>query len=148
MNANAVHQPLWARTHATQQKPLLLSVSTGSSGNPLLGLEQDIANPDQCYPQEQWLNDYLDLGLEEAANAGNKGLKPLQESWLIRLYATLRSAAVCPAAPQSWRQLCFDYLYQPFFALQDMYQQSPVNRTKLYSLRREFAALERILQCD
>jgi hypothetical protein len=146
MNANALHQPLWARAQSARQKPLLLSVSTCGNGNPLLGLEQDIANPGQRYPQEQWLNDYLDLGLEEAAHAGNRGLKPLQESWLIRLYATLRSAAVSPAAPQSWRQLCFDYLYQPFFALQDMYQQSPVNRTKLYSLRREFAALERLLQ--
>lgn len=91
-----------------------------------------------------WLNEYLDLGLELASFAGHRQLQPLQESWLTRLYNTLRDGALNPLADGHWRHLCLDYLYQPFFALTQIYRQQPGKRFRLLALRNEFSTLSRL----
>ena len=107
-------------------------------------LEQQIRSYAGNEPHADWLNEYLDLGLEMACVASERQLQPLQESWLNRLYNTLRDAAVNPAAGSHWRHLCLDYLYQPFFVLSHLYRQQPGRSFRLRSLLHEFAMLSRI----
>ncbi len=107
-------------------------------------LEQQIRSYDGSDLHDDWLNEYLDLGLELACFASERHLKPLQESWLNRLYNTLRDAALNPAASYRWRHLCLDYLYQPFFVLNQLYRQQPGRSFRLRSLLHEFAMLSRI----
>lgn len=73
----------------------------------------------------EWLDEYLDIGLELAEHAGDKSLWALQESWLKRIYRHLHHCASNLEQPQAWRQLCLDYVYQPFFALQHFYRNRP-----------------------
>src|SRR5690606_16017475 len=53
-------------------------------------LEQQIRSHKGLELHADWLNEYLDLGLEMACTAGQRQLTALQESWLTRLYNTLR----------------------------------------------------------
>lgn len=82
---------------------------------------------------QEYLDQYIDLGLELAQQAGERNLLALQESWLKRIYTQLKNAAFRMESHQRWRQLCLDYLYQPFFALQHFYQSHPngKNSTRL-----------------
>lgn len=147
MNSHASHlRETMSRPPALQASPLLLSIGHSQMANQLVILEQKIVWAGEEKAAADLLNEYLDLGLDAALYAGQQKLLPLQESWLIRLYSTLRSAASNPATPAGWRKTCFDYLYQPFFALQSLYLATPGASYKLYRLRQEFSALDRILQ--
>lgn len=110
----------------------------------LLVLEQQLTSNRQTRSAEPLLNEYLDLALNEALQAGSRQLWLLQESWLTRVYATIRQAALNSQSCMSWRCLCFDYLYQPFFVLQEVYRQTPSRRHKLLTLLHEFRTLGRI----
>lgn len=91
-----------------------------------------------------WLNEYLDLGLELASASQDIRLKQLQEGWLRRVYNTLRDAALNPKASGSWRHQCLDYLYQPFFVLSQIYRQEPSRLYRLRTLKNEFATVSRL----
>ena len=97
--------------------------------------------------QPQWLEQYLDLGLELACQAGQKQLWALQESWLHRMYRTLRDSGLNLSASNSWRQACLDALYQPFFALRHLQrgQHDHRCRQRLHTILREFAVISRHL---
>ncbi|QQD23226.1 hypothetical protein GJQ55_01500 [Venatoribacter cucullus] len=107
-------------------------------------LEQQIRSHKGLELHADWLNEYLDLGLEMACTAGQRQLTALQESWLTRLYNTLRDAALNTSLPSTWRQLCLDYLYQPFFVLSHLYREQPGRGLRLRALVHEFALLSRI----
>jgi|TARA_B100000029_G_scaffold516676_2_gene632624 hypothetical protein len=83
------------------------------------------------------LDHYLDTGLDLAINAGSSGLTRLQESWLRRIYTTLRSISLDPECEEASRTLCFDALYQVFFALRHMYKARPGGERSLRNLVRE-----------
>lgn len=83
------------------------------------------------------LDHYLDTGLELAISAGTSGLTRLQESWLRRIYTTLRSTSLDPEREEASRTLCFDALYQVFFALRHMYKARPGGERSLRNLVRE-----------
>ena len=87
------------------------------------------------------LNDYLDTGLELATDAGFKGLTRLQESWLRRVYTTLRDAGLNSECGELWRQSCLESLYQPFFALSHLYRNRPDGRYALRYLSREMQVI-------
>ena len=141
-------QPYLALPFATTSTntPLLLTVSRHSQQ--LLMLEQQIACVRDRQEGERLLNEYLDASLNEADAAGQRHLLPLQESWLNRCYLTLRQATLNPDAPLHWRSLCFDYLYQPFFALQHLYISNPQQKRKLRNLLHEFRSLGRLFSVD
>lgn len=130
-------------TPATQA-PATALLSVNTRPQRLLLLEQQLTGNRLSAEGEHLLNEYLDLALEEALRAGSKQLWPLQESWLARIYSTLRQAALNSHSCMSWRCLCFDYLYQPFFVLQEVYRQTPSRRHKLLTLLHEFRTLGRI----
>ena len=83
------------------------------------------------------LDHYLDTGLDLAISAGTSGLTRLQESWLRRIYTTLRSTSLDPEREEASRTLCFDALYQVFFALRHMYKARPGGERSLRNLVRE-----------
>ncbi|MEC8907927.1 MAG: hypothetical protein VX771_11495 [Pseudomonadota bacterium] len=83
------------------------------------------------------LDHYLDTGLDLAIKAGTSGLTRLQESWLRRIYTTLRSISLDPECEEASRTLCFDALYQVFFALRHMYKARPGGERCLRNLVRE-----------
>ncbi|MCD8522973.1 MAG: hypothetical protein LRY66_00690 [Saccharospirillaceae bacterium] len=111
----------------------------------LAQLEKQIRSHKGCELHPEWLNEYLDLGLELACRAGERRLQPLQESWLTRLYNTLRDATFNTDASNHWRRQCLDYLYQPFFALQHLYRAKPERRTHLGLIVHEFTLASRYL---
>ncbi|WP_430461276.1 hypothetical protein ACQUQU_00400 [Thalassolituus sp. LLYu03] len=127
---------------AQPQTPHLLSV--GPSTEALLRLEHSITQANNSAAPDALLNEYLDLVLTCAASAGERHLPALQESWLTRLYMTLRQAALNPQACPHWRQSCFDYLYQAFFVLKHLYTGVPSQRRKLRGLTHEFSTLSRL----
>lgn len=94
-------------------------------------------------PHAEWLNEYLDLGLNLACHAGERCLNALQTSWIRRLYHTLREAALNTRASSHWRALCLDYLYQPYFVLQQLYKTNPASHSQLCSLTHEFRTIDR-----
>ncbi|MBE0482206.1 MAG: hypothetical protein IBX52_01785 [Bacterioplanes sp.] len=93
--------------------------------------------------QTQWIEDYLDLGLELANAARQHHRFLLHTSWLKRLYRTLRDSASLPQVSQAWRQRCVDALYQPLFALQHHYQQQDDGALRLRQIRQELAVISR-----
>ncbi|UXD88797.1 hypothetical protein [Thalassolituus hydrocarboniclasticus] len=111
----------------------------------LAQLEMQIRAYQGCELHPEWLNEYLDLGLELACRAAERQLQPLQESWLTRMYNTLRDATFNPCASSNWRCQCLDYLYQPFFALQHIYRSQPERRNHLRMLVHEFTLASRYL---
>lgn len=111
----------------------------------LAQLELQIRSHQGCELHPEWLNEYLDLGLELACRAGERHLQPLQESWLTRLYNTLRDATFNTDASNHWRRQCLDYLYQPFFALQHLYRTKPERCTHLNLIVHEFTLANRYL---
>ena len=91
----------------------------------------------------EWLNDYLDAGLELAQEAGERDLIRLQESWLRRIYNTLRDTGVNVSCGEAWRHQCLEYLYQPFFALQHLYRAQPGSNSRIKALSRDFSFISR-----
>lgn len=91
----------------------------------------------------EWLDEYIDLGLELAEYAGRRNLLPLQESWLKRIYNTLRDTAFNLDCHENWRQQCLDFLYQPFFALQHFYRVQPNGRQRIRTLFRDLTMITR-----
>lgn len=91
----------------------------------------------------EWLDEYIDLGLELAENAGQRKLQPLQESWLKRIYKTLRDTAFNLSCHENWRQQCLDFLYQPFFALQHFYRDQPNSKLKVRLLFKDLSMITR-----
>jgi len=96
----------------------------------------DVLHPD-------WINEYIDLGLDLADNAQQQHLCALQESWLKRIYLTLRDTAFCPDCSEGWRQQCLEFLYQPFFALQHVYRAQSDGRSKIRRLFKDLSLLTR-----
>ncbi len=105
-------------------------------------LEQQITAYEQDLPRADWLNEYLDLGLELASQAGERCLQALQTSWIRRIYHTLLLASLNTHASGQWRSLCSDYLYQPYFVLQQIYKSSPAQHARLCHLQHEFHATD------
>jgi len=87
------------------------------------------------------INHYIDTGLDLATDAGEQGLTRLQESWLRRMYSTLRDAGINPLLPEHWRQACLESLYQPFFALQHLYKKRFDGAYALRYLSREMQVI-------
>ena len=75
--------------------------------------------------QEAQLNEYIDIGLEMANQAGLLKLYVIQESWLKRVYTTLSETTTDALKPKPWREMCKEYLYQPLFALKHLYLSGP-----------------------
>jgi hypothetical protein len=88
-------------------------------------------------PRGDLINDYVDRGIELAADAGVKGFTRLQESWLRRIYTTLRDTGLNSSRSEAWRSICLESLYQPFFALMHIYRERPHGRYCLRSMNRE-----------
>lgn len=105
-------------------------------------LEQQLLQANDS-AQSQWIEDYLDLGLELANTARQQHRFLLHTSWLKRLYRTLRDSASLPQVSQAWRQRCVDALYQPLFALQHHYQQQADGAVRLRQIRQELAVISR-----
>ncbi|MFC3680321.1 hypothetical protein [Bacterioplanoides pacificum] len=119
-----------------------------SSGQPhtirrLETLEQRIKRYQGNVLHPEWLNEYIDLGLELAQDASQRHLQPLQESWLKRIYNTLRDTAFNLDCQECWRQQCLEFLYQPFFALQHFYREHPAGRQKIRLLFKDLNMISR-----
>ena len=114
-------------------------------------LESDIRHCEACSAaqkkaqQVEQLNEYIDLGLEMANQAGYANRTYLQESWLKRLYNTLFETALDMVQPEYWRALCLDYLYQPLFALQHLYRNHPHKEQQIKKLFHEIHITSRYL---
>ena len=83
------------------------------------------------------VDEYLDLGLEMAHDAGQKQRHQLQESWLKRVYKTLFKASLNRLLPDTWRSQCLESLYQPLFALHYLYLDQGQGEQKLRALHHE-----------
>lgn len=88
-------------------------------------LEKLIRNYQGAAPRSDIVNQYVDTGIELAADAGVKGFNRLQESWLRRMYTTLRDTGLNHSCSAAWRSVCLESLYQPFFALMHIYRERP-----------------------
>lgn len=88
-------------------------------------------------PCNDLINDYVDHGIELAADAGKKGFTRLQESWLRRIYTTLRDTGLNTSSSETWRLACLESLYQPFFALMHIYKERPNGRYSLRAMNHE-----------
>ncbi|UTW47881.1 hypothetical protein [Bacterioplanoides sp. SCSIO 12839] len=106
-------------------------------------LEGRIQQYSDTIQHPEWLNEYIDLGLDLAEHAGSRNLRPLQESWLKRIYKTLRDTAFNLDCHENWRQQCLDFLYQPFFALQHFYREQPNGRQKVRLLFKDLSMITR-----
>lgn len=92
----------------------------------------------------QWLDRYLDLGLQLALQMTAPGLNALKESWLQRLYRTLRALSIRTDSSNDQRQQAFARLYQVFFALK--HSTLPSSRKALsLALEQDFQRLQRLL---
>lgn len=133
-----------AHTHSgTNPWPLLTSGSSNSRR--LEQLEQLIPLQNNAVLLTLWVNEYLDIGLDLAAEAGSRHLPALQESWLRRLYSHLRNTAFADDCNPHCRQLCLESLYQPFFALRHLYRQQPQGRLCIRRLSQDLSASTRYL---
>ena len=94
---------------------------------------------------EATLNEYIDLGLDMATKAGKTNQTQLQESWLKRVYKTLFETTIDIVEPEYWRELCSEYLYQPLFALKDLYRNHPQGKRKVQMLYKELSVTARYL---
>ena len=101
-------------------------------------LEAQICSYQGCAGQAQWLEEYLDLGLDLAS----KVPESWQEGWLQRLFNTLSRAIASPLASGTWRGQCIDYLYQPFFVLSQMYRAKPQKSCQLCLLMKKYRSAE------
>lgn len=108
-------------------------------------LENLIQHHNDAILHPEWLDEYIDLGLELAEYAGQRNLLPLQESWLKRMYNTLRDTAFNLDCHENWRQQCLDFLYQPFFALQHFYRVQPNGRQRIRALFRDLTMITRYI---
>ncbi|TNC91730.1 hypothetical protein [Thalassolituus sp.] len=131
--------------HITVPEKAILSASRLSIAHEHMDRFDSLDNMIRNYHGEQLrsdlLNDFIDTGLELATDAGNKGLSRLQESWLRRIYTTLRDSGINSELPAHWRQACLESLYQPFFALQHIYQSRRDGRYALRYLSREMQVI-------
>lgn len=93
----------------------------------------------------EWLNEYIDLGLDMAQQAKSANHIQLQESWLKRVYSTLFETALDLVQPDHWRNLCREYLYQPLFALQHLYRSQPNGERRVRALYHELSVTSRYL---
>ena len=93
-------------------------------------LELQICSYQGCSCQAGLLEEYLDIGLDYAYTSP----KQWQASFIQRLFNTLITAIQSPSASTAWRYQCLDYLYQPFFVLLQLYQQSPLKKCYLCGL--------------
>lgn len=94
---------------------------------------------DQLKQQEIYLNEYIDIGLDMANKAGVANRIQLQESWLKRVYKTLFETTLDLVEPEYWRNLCYEYLYQPLFALNHLYRNHPQGKRKIQMLYKELS---------
>jgi len=111
-------------------------------------LENDIRHcPKRIHfeQQEAFLNEYIDLGLDMANKAGLENRIQLQESWLKRVYKTLFETTLDLVEPEYWRNLCFEYLYQPLFALKHLYRSHPQGKLRLRLMCNELSVTSRYL---
>ena len=88
---------------------------------------------------------YLDAGLELALSAGQRGYTRMQESWLRRVYTTLRNAGLDSTLPHAHRERCLDTLHQAFFALRHLYLNRPGGYGSLRALTREMQLIGRYI---
>lgn len=104
-------------------------------------LEKLILDYKGSTPRSDLINDYVDRGIELAADAGIKGFTRLQESWLRRIYTTLRDTGLNTSRNEAWRSVCLESLYQPFFALMHIYRERPHGRDCLRAMNREMQVI-------
>lgn len=104
----------------------------------LCELETQICSYRGCACQSQWLEEYLDLALEIASDKP----EPWQEGWVQRIFNTLSRAINNPTASLAWRKQCYDYLYQPFFVLLQIYKQRPQQHCRLCQLLKQYHTSE------
>lgn len=93
----------------------------------------------------EYLNEYLNLGLELASQAEHKNLPALKESWLRRMHGQLKSVAFCDQCSKPCRQQCLQCMYQTFFALKYHYESLPDGELHLRRLNNDMSAMTRYL---
>lgn len=108
-------------------------------------LEQRIREFQGNTPRSDLINDYVDRGIELAEDAGMKGFTRLQESWLRRIYTTLRDAGLNTSSCEAWRSMCLESLYQPFFALIHIYRERPRGRYYLRAMNQEMQVISQYI---
>lgn len=128
---------------ARQSRQLLIQTGQDHAIQRLERLEARIQRYSGDVQHPEWIDEYIDLGLELAEYAGSREFIPLQESWLKRIYKTLRDTAFNLECHENWRQQCLDFLYQPFFALQHFYRDQPNGKTKVRLLFKELSVMTR-----
>lgn len=120
---------------------------------------QQLENAITCYSddlqklatQEAQLNEYIDIGLEMAKQAGSLNLHETQVHWLKRIYTTLLKTTMDALTPKPWREMCKEYLYQPLFALKylRLNHQQPASlsqeKQRLQTLYKELSVSNRYL---
>ena len=106
---------------------------------------QQLSHGQNLNIKTEWLNEYIDLGLNMAQQAESANRTQLQESWLKRVYNTLFETALDLVQPDQWRNLCRDYLYQPLFALQHLYRSQPNGDRRIRALYHELSVTSRYL---
>jgi hypothetical protein len=95
--------------------------------------------------QEAHLNEYIDLALDMASKAGLFNNTRLQESWLKRVYNTLLATTLDGVEPEHWRKICFEYLYQPLFALKHLYLNNSQSQRRIQTLYQELSVASHYL---
>ncbi len=100
---------------------------------------------EQLKQHEAYLNEYIDIGLDMANNAGLANRIQLQESWLKRVYKTLFETTLDLVEPEHWRNLCCEYLYQPLFALKHLYNNHPKGQYRMRIICNELSVTSRYL---
>ncbi|ASP38320.1 hypothetical protein CHH28_06335 [Bacterioplanes sanyensis] len=143
--ANILTFPLAAPTQRADRKPQ--AQASDSPQQRFEQLEQRIRQFRGDTVHQQWLDAYLDQGLELACRAGQRELWALQESWLHRMYRALRDTGLDLKASTPWRAACLEALYQPFFALRHLPrgQHDPRCGQRLHVILRDFAVISRHL---
>lgn len=102
-------------------------------------LEQQIEQHRGHEIHAEWLDEYLEIGLELASQSA------VPTTDITRLYTTLQRSAMNTQADKHWRKICLDHLYQPFFVLKQLYCNDPKRYASLRSLLNDFSRLNRCL---
>jgi hypothetical protein len=122
--------------------------SAGRTNERLEALEKrlkDNRSQGSAEETQEYLNEYLNLGLELASQAEHKNLPALKESWLRRMHGQLRSVAFCDQCSKPCRQQCLQCLYQTFFALKHHYESVPDGELHLKRLNSDMSTMTRYL---
>lgn len=141
MNANIYAFPTGS-SPATAETAFV-AYSASSQIERLEQLEDLLRNSLTDASLRNWLEEYMDIGLELANAAHCKHQLVLQESWLKRLFCFLRDTAFRQDCRPLCRHLCLEYLYQPYFALRHVYQSDINGEQKMRRINKDLEVIAR-----